>query len=445
MAGGLGYSAGPGVVLPPLDLLNIVTTLKTKGHHVDFVDAVAEKVGVKKIFKKIKKNNIEVVIGNLSVPTIDEDIEFYKLLRKKFKKLKILAKTGINFEQILKLVMESTLIDGIIFTEVDLNIEEYIDEKNHNGMAYWSGKKVEISKDVTKRLDNLDVLPIPERQAGKLELYRYGLIPGKITTIQTSRGCPYPCGYYCPYPMVQGKMWRKMSPERVVKEIKSIVKLGINNILFRDATFTLDMPRAEKICQLIVKSKIKINWWCETRINVLNEELLRSMKKSGCKGINVGVETMDEKLILSEGKPGVSLKDVIRIRMAAKKIGIKLHFLMIVGLPNDNVEGLFTTFKYLVKLHPESAGFSLITPYPGTPMFDQAIKEHLIESFNWNDFRGDVSNMRTKYMSRKELELGRFLLMVSEYLIKKGGYIEKFGLSIIKIIFVIWSKIKRKY
>jgi radical SAM superfamily enzyme YgiQ (UPF0313 family) len=445
MAGGLGYSAGEGVVLAPIDLLNIAATLRETGWKVFFIDAVAERqFNTAEIIEFINSNKITVVIGNLSLPTIDEDILFYKELKRRFESIKIFAKTGINYPKILTKIIRETKIEAIIFTECDLNIGDYIKETEASGSVLVKNNQVVIRPVSKTVIDDLDRLPIPARDLTKIYLYKYTLLPGTVTTMQTSRGCPYPCGYYCPYPLVQGTRWRRMSTGRVLKEIKIIKKLGIDNILFRDATFTLDMKRAELICQKIIDSKVKVNWWCETRINVLNEKLLLTMKKAGCKGINVGVETLAEKLIVQEGKPGVSLSDVVAIRKLAKKIDLKLHFLMIVGLPNDDVNGLYSTFKYLVKLKPESAGFSIITPYPGTAMFDQAVKDNLIESFDWNEFKGNIANMRTKYLTTKEIRFGRWLLMVANYLLKKPALVRECGLATVNVLFLIWRGLKNR-
>lgn len=445
MAGGLGYSAGDGVVLAPLDLLNLATTLRNKHNEVLFVDAVAEKIKSIDYFNKlISVKSIEVVIGNLSLPTIDEDIEFFKSLKRKFGKIKIFIKTGINYPQILDNIIRVTKVNGIIFTECDLNIDKYITGEEKQGLVTYIKGKVKIFPVKDVLIENLDSLPIPARELTKINLYKYLLLPGTVTTMQTSRGCPYPCSYYCPYPLVQGSKWRFMTANRVVDEMLVIKKMGINNILFRDATFTLDMVRAKDICKLIIKKKLTINWWCETRINVLDDSLIKLMRQSGCKGINVGVETMSENLIVSQGKPGVTLKDVIRIRNTAKKNGVKLHFLMIVGLPNDNINGLYSTYKYLTKLKPESAGFSVITPYPGTKMFDQAIKEGLVSNFDWKNFKGNVSNMKTIFLTQREIEFGRYLLMITNNLLKRNFIFKNLGLLIINLIFIIWKLIKKE-
>lgn len=442
MAGGLGFSGGEGIVLPPLDLLNLMTSLKNNGYEVLFLDAIAERINdFNKILDLIKDEKVGIIIGNLSLPTLDEDVEFYKRVKKAFKKIKVIIKTGINYSEILKKIFKKSHADLIIFSECDIDIVDYLKNTESSGTVKKINGKIVFSK-VSKQIDNLDLLPVPSRESIKNDLYKFYLIPGNTTTMQTTRGCPYPCGYYCPYPLVQGTVWRYMSAKRVLDEIISIKKLGINNILFRDATFTLDKKRTIEICTAIVKNKIKIKWWCETRINVLDEELLISMKKAGCVGINVGVETLDKELIKSEGKPGVSLEDIIEFRHLAKKIGIKLHFLMIIGLPNENLETLSNTFEYFVKLRPESAGFTLITPYPGTRMFSDAVKDGLVSNFDWNTFDGSTVAMRTKYLSQKELVFARFLLQATSYCIKRSELIGTFGIHFIRLIFKAWKKIK---
>lgn len=416
MAGGLGYCAGEGVVLPPLDLLIMASSLRDMGYKVQFRDGLVEKV---------KNFNFDLIIGSLALPTIDEDVSFYRAIKDKHPRVKVIIKTGINYGRILDDVLALTKADKIIFGESDLNILECIARKKR----IVDGGKVSI----------MDSIPIPARELGKVGRYKYGLLPGIVTTMQTSRGCPFPCAYYCPYPLVQGKQWRAMSPLRVIRELEIIESLGIKNVLFRDATFTLDMVRAKKICELMIKRRIRINWWCETRLNVLDNKLLRLMKRAGCKGINVGVESLDEKLIETEGKPGVSIVRVREMRVAAKRIGVKLHFLMIIGLPDENVKTLYETFKRLGQIKPDSVGFTVITPYPGTKLFEEAKRENLISGFDWNHFNGQNINMRTKYLSRKEIWLAKFLLTGTSYCLRRDI---NWGVSIIDWIFKLWIGIK---
>lgn len=440
MAGGLGYSAGAGIVLPPIDLLNVVTTLKRK-NKVYFVDAIAEKIDDLSYFVDlIKSKKIDIVISGLALPTVSEDTEFAKKLMENIPGLRVIFKTGINYKQILERVLKDSGAELIIFGECDLTIEEFLSGKRRTGCVYWKNNKVElVPMTVEDRIKDLDDLPLSAREETKIDRYRYVLLPGVVTTMQTSRGCPYPCGFYCPYPLVQGKTWRAMSNERVIKELRVISKLGIKSVLFRDATFTLDNKRTEELCNLIIKNKLKIRWWCETRINVLTPGLLKIMKKAGCLGINVGIETLDQELIIYQGKPGVTLESIQKIRAVAKEVGVRLHFLMIIGLPDDNLKTMSNTFDYLVRLNPESVGFSTITPYPGTEMFADAMKEGLIQDFDWNKFNGNISNMRTKYLSSFDMIVLRKMLLGTAFIMKQPPVISVPAVIMIKVILKIWK------
>ena len=445
MAGGLGFSGGEGVVLPPLDLLILATTLKKNRWKVKFVDGVAEQIDDFDYYVKlIDKEKFDFVLGNLSLPTLDDDCRFYRKLKDRFKQIKIILKTGINYKEILTRAIKSSGVNLIIFCECDLNIAKYLVDKERAGSIYVEEGKVVMKLQTKVLIDDLDTLPMPDRDLSEKSVYKYSLLAGVSTTMQTSRGCPYPCGYYCPYPLVQGTRWRHMSAGRIVAEMEDIKRRGINNILFRDATFTLGMERTREMCELLIKKKLNMVWWCETRINVLNADLLKLMKAAGCVGINVGVETLNAELILSEGKPGVSLPDVIKLRKEAKKCGMKLHFLMIVGLPNDNLEGLYGSLKYLLQLQPESLGVTSITPYPGTKLFDDAKAKGMISNFDWNNFNGGNSNMKTKYLGVAEIEFARKLIMAGVLFNGKSGLVKTLGVALVKGVFEGWMFIKNK-
>jgi len=426
MAGGLGYKVSASVVLPPIDMLLVAMGLKKQGRSVFLIDGVAERLDFDQIKRFIEENEIKIVIASLSLPCLTEDIVWFRRLVGLG--LKVVVKTGISYPEILRRVMKETKVDKIVYGEPELSMEKIMKSKKKIINGGW--------------VADLDDLPIPYRKWLKTDLYGYGLLPGRITTMQISRGCPFKCGFYCPYPLVQGKQWRAMSVGRVIREMKQIKKLKIDNILFRDATFTLDQKRTIELCGAMIKNNFGFNWWCETRANVLNEETLKWMKKAGCRGINLGVETMDENRIYTEGKPGVSLDQIRLIRDKAKKLGIKLHFLMIVGLPDETVEGLHQTFKRLLELRPESVGFSLITPYPGTELFKLLRKEKLLRVFDWNKFDGSNVVARGRFLSVFELRLARWLMMATSWALRKKS---KWTTIIIDLIFRGWLLVKKFY
>lgn len=438
MAGGLGYSGGEGVVLPPLELTYLAGRLKETGYEVKIVDALAKNYSTSVALEQINKYNPDWVVGNLALPTLEEDIEFYSQVKKSWK---VAIKTGINYKEILTDVVKKTKADMVVFQEVDDRIEQYLFGQNRAGTVILKEGKVKFSP-ADKVIEDLDKLPFPLRELLDKKDYSYSLLRGHVASLQTSRGCPFACGFYCPYPLVQGKMWRKMSPKRVLEEMKSIEKLGYDSVLFRDATFTIDKNRTLEICRLFIKNKLKLKWWCETRINVLDSEILQNLKDAGCLGINVGIETLDDELIKTQGKPGVDMERVVEIRDKARQIGIKLHFLMLVGLMDESWKTIGSSLKWLVKLNPESVGFSVITPYPGTQMFEVGVKEKLIKKFDWNNYRGNVGNMKSRKMEMWELETARVVLMVSAMLMKKSGLVNSMTLKAVQVGVNVMAKIR---
>ena len=438
MAGGLGFDATNQILLPPLDLALLAATLKEK-HQVVIIDAEAEGLNQKQTAEKIIRWQTKVVISNVSLPSLIDDCCFLKKLKKINPKLKVIAKTSISYPQILKEILKRSGADFCLWGEADLKIDRIILGKTKESIAYFEGKKFIMGID--GKTKNLDKLPLPARGLLKNDRYRYPLLGNKMTIMQTSRGCPFPCAYYCPYPLVQGKVWRAMSPQRVILEINDIVKNHkINRILFRDATFSLDRNRTISICEKIINSKLKIAWWCETRLNCLDEELLKLMKQAGCKGINIGVETGDPAVMEMQGKPGVSLAQLEKIKQITDKLKIKLHFLLLIGLPKETRKSLLLTFKLIKRLKPYSLGVTVVTPYPGTQLYKDALKNKWIETQNWSRFSGGLSTMHTDNLSATEMKLAQKML-IAELLFLEKGFWGQLGLQLESLFFTLWAKI----
>jgi len=344
------------------------------------------------------------------LPTIYGDCSFLKGIREYFFG-KIIAKTNIAYPPLLKEIF--------IFGECDINIDEIITGEEKKGTAYL--KEDELKVEENSIIVNLDELPLPARNLLSNDKYRYILLGDKVTTMQTSRGCPYPCSYYCAYPLVQGKKWRARSPEHVVWEIEDIINnYQIKKILFRDATFTLDKLRVKKICDLIIQKNLKFEWWCETRVDCLDAELMQRMKRTGCLGMNIGVETGDPEVMETQAKVGMTLEKLKSIRETAQKLGLKLHFLLMIGLPDETKVSLYETYKLICDLRPESIGICMVTPYPGTQLYEEAKKKEWIETGDWAKFGGHFPIMHTDNLSSQDLLKVQEMIYRGFHFLSKG-------------------------
>jgi radical SAM superfamily enzyme YgiQ (UPF0313 family) len=293
MAGGLGFDRSVRNVLPPLDLLAYATLLHAKGYIVEMLDSQVEDLSAEEILAEITDFFPDAVILTVSLPTLDSDIEYVQTLKRRLpERVQVIVRTAIRFAPVLQQILQESQCDFCITGECDLTLPGLLEGHTQEGtVRLLEGVYCETSETLLRELDGL---PMLNRKYLKNDKYCYSRLGSKITTLQTSRGCPFSCGYYCPYPLVQGKKWRAMSASRVFREMAEIVrKYGIRDILFRDATFTLQRERAIDICELVIASGLEVTWWCETRVDCLDEGLLETMKAAGCKGINVGIETGD--------------------------------------------------------------------------------------------------------------------------------------------------------
>lgn len=253
------------------------------------------------------------------------------------------------------------------------------------GLSYKKGKEIIINTQHNPA-DNLDELPFPARHLVNIKGYKNDIhiLPYANETavdIIASRGCPFNCNY-CTSPALYGRRVRFRSPENVVAELEEIINCyGIKNIHFHDDCFLFDRERARKICELITSRKLKINWICLASIQNLlkSEEILPAMRKAGCVGIEIGLESFDESVLKSMNK-NQREQDIFNVDKILKKNDIFPLYLMISFYPGET---LYTCYKnadllnklsnnklkivdYLKAVHlPYSFG-QFATPYKGT-------------------------------------------------------------------------------
>jgi radical SAM superfamily enzyme YgiQ (UPF0313 family) len=419
MAGGLGFDGGEAVILPPLELAYMAATLRGKGHDVRILDADVEGYSQKDVFRSAVEYEPDAVAATVSLPSLDRDCSFLKEMRR-HTSARVAAKTGINYPALLKEILEKSSAELCIYGECDLHIDRILTGEEKKGTAHLDAGECVVEEN--HLIADLDALPLPARDLLPNERYRYVLLGERVTTMQTSRGCPFPCAYYCPYPLVQGRKWRSRSAHHVIAEIEDIVRNHrIHKILFRDATLTVDKSRVVEICREILRSRLRIEWWCETRVDCLDVDLMREMKQAGCLGMNIGVETGDPAVMETQAKIGLTLDKLKSTREIAQELGLKLHFLLMIGLPGETRDSLYKTYNLVRDLKPESFGVCVITPYPGTPLYEEAKEKGWIETEDWAKFGGHHPIMHTDQLSSDDLLKARQFMDRGLFLAYKGS------------------------
>jgi len=351
-AGGLGFEAAATYVLPPLDMLQLAA-IAHPTHRVHLHDLSFESGYPPFTDWLANDQHDRTAVVQVSLPTLAHDVAFARRVRRRGTRVLL---------RIPHLSAESwkTL-------DPDPEDEWLVGECEDAFAAVIGGARPpDPLATIVARPTDLDALPFPRRELARGIPYRFPRL-GACTTLLSSRGCPFSCRYYCPYPLAQGTRWRARSAASVVSEIEQVTRDGLaTRVLFRDAVFTLNQARAQAICQGIRAAAIPIRFWCETRADLLDEDTVSELAASGCVGVNIGVETGDEDLRLEQLKSGVTDDLLVSLSERLRRHGIQLSLLMMVGWPGETRRSLVRTGDLIGRLRPRSAGFAFPTAYPGT-------------------------------------------------------------------------------
>jgi anaerobic magnesium-protoporphyrin IX monomethyl ester cyclase len=265
-----------------------------------------------------------------------------------------------------------------MFAEHDPTYQPALDADGQPEMAGIKGvawrRGDEIVMNLTRPfIKDLNSLPIPMHELLPLQTYRMPLIKGPFTFIVTSRGCPAGCTYCIKHVSYQFGV-RLRSPELIMEELWQLKSQGIHNIHMYADLFTVNRDQVIELCQLMIKEKINIKWTCNSRVDYVDEEMLRLMGQAGNWLISWGIESGNEQ-ILRHARKGAYPDKAERALRWAKNAGIKNWGYFIIGLPRETEETIRQTIDFAKKLPLDIALFHVAAPYPGTPFFFEVVKE----------------------------------------------------------------------
>jgi len=393
-----------GLTLPPLGLAYLASFLRQKGHEVAIMDLNITKTDLDKfpwrqweivgisgdtsrhlkvmeIARKAKNNGLTVVAGGPHVSFCDEEA---------------LRSGSVDF--VVRGEGEE------IFSELVAALELKEDPKKVRGISFLEeGNLYRTPPKEPPRI--LDELPLPARDLLPMKEYnRTKLNERPLTTMVTSRGCPYRCAF-CSSSHFSGTRWRFRSVENIVEEIKGITdRFGFKAFAFMDDNFTFSPKRVFRFASEIIRQKIDIYWWCFSRADTIikNEAMVEEMFRAGARMVFLGIESVNQRVLDSYNKGFTS--DMTRKAVEIlKRNGIRVWGSFVLGAPDDTKETIRQTVDYACSLDLDIAEFSILTPFPGTKLFREAKEKQYIVSYDWSRYDGAHAVMALPELSPRDV------------------------------------------
>jgi anaerobic magnesium-protoporphyrin IX monomethyl ester cyclase len=276
----------------------------------------------------------------------------------------------------VKTMEDFPVFDFLIYGEGEVTMSEMLlkPPDRIKGLLWRNGEEI-IQNEPREPIFNLDDIPFPARSI--TDYKRYIPTPGNYrqlpsTGILSSRGCPYLCTFCARYASRDKHKVRYRSIANLMDEIHACLSyLGIKDFRFYDDTFTANRSRLYEFCERILKDRIKLTWNCFGRVDRLDFESFRLMKRAGCYHIKFGIEFGTQKW-LDKTKKGTTLDQARKTVREAKRAGLETKCSFILGMPGETLEEINQTIAFAKELNPHYATFGIFTPLPGSEIYQDA-------------------------------------------------------------------------
>ncbi len=369
-----------GMQMPPINELYCATHVANANVETEFLDAQSNPQRWTTL-KKTRFDSIGIVVIMCSTQSFRDDCRIIREIKEKNQNVKAVL-FGSHPTFMPEFCVREEEVDYIVLREPEQTLQELAVALLNNesidelpGIAYQGGNK-EMVMNVDRPFMKMDDLPIPDRTLlpEGIDYFNPAVKRVPYTTMQTSRGCPGRC-IFCTSPFFYGKQYRFRSAEKVMEEFRQIKALGYREVFIRDETFTTNKKRNMEICQSMIKENLGLSWIANGRVDLIDLDALKLMKQAGCHLIKFGVETGNDE-ILKNYKKGTSTAQARLVFKWAKDVGLDTHAHMVIGGPGETRETIANSVKFVKEIKASTASFGILTPYPGTPLFDMVVKKH---------------------------------------------------------------------
>jgi len=385
----------------PFFLAYAASLLRKNNIEANLIDAIAEAIPEDEFLEKLSGMDFDVLVVETSVPSLYYDMKILK--KASFANIPVIL-CGPHPEIYKPEFLErNSFVDFVLFGEYEFTLFEltraiFQEKKDLSFIKglIWKDQKNKVIKNCSREPFELDSLPWPYR-GDSLPMEKYWDLPGDIphpsAQMVASRGCPFSCNF-CLWPQVffGNKVYRTRDVSDVVDEMEYlIVERGFKSVYFDDDTFNIGKSRMIKLCNEIIRRDLhKVPWAIMAKADLMDEKILDKMKEAGLYAVKYGVESASQELVDRCGK-NLDLKKTERIIGYTKSLGINVHLTFSFGLPGETKATIKSTINHALKLDPHSVQFSIITPFPGTALFEELDKSGRILTKDFSRYDGHCS------------------------------------------------------
>ncbi len=376
------------------------------------IDAVAEGYSDEESLYEAVGYRPNLIVLETSTPSFYNDLEQIKKIKSFLPECKVcLVGSHVSYEK--EKILSYTEIDFVIVSEYEeavfllskalKNSEEF---KKINGLVYRENGEIYMN-DSTKSVDfysfensHFDVLPFYNYNDRPIAALEYPSFQ-----VQLSRGCPYKC-IFCLWPqLMYKKHYQVRDLNKVLREIQKAKDLfGIRSFYIDDDTFNIQKNHLLNFATLLNEQEVNLPWAAMARADtIVDEETLKALKESGLIMLKFGIESIDER-VLHVMQKGLDIKKCEETIALCKKLNIKVHLTFSIGYFNDSLNAIQKTFDWLITQNPESMQISIVTPFPGTVMYEQALKKSYSLEKDLSKYDGATYSVVTSNIEKEILE-----------------------------------------
>ncbi|MBI5410350.1 MAG: B12-binding domain-containing radical SAM protein [Nitrospirae bacterium] len=274
------------------------------------------------------------------------------------------------------------------------------------GLSYKNADKI-VHNPGRELINDLNEAPIPDFSL----VYKWE--KSKVVPVATSRGCPFACRF-CSVIQMFGRKYRHKTLDRIIEEVKAAATQK-RHMFFIDDNFAANKKRTKDILRAMIDNNIKVEWSAQVRTDIAKDlELVELMEKAGCFSVYIGFESINPKTLALYNK-GQGIEDIDNCIKLLKKHSINIHGMFVLGSDTDDIRTIRNTQKYANKLDIDSIQFMMLTPLPGTPVFEEMKEQGRLLHTDWSRYDAHHAVFEPKLMTAAELHVETLKAMGNFY------------------------------